>query len=141
MAARLGDATPRSPTRTFTGQPGHLRGPWGPGWALVDDAGSWKDPISAHGLTDALRDSELLARAVIAVHTGEQTEHEAYLAYEVTRDRLSAPIVTIADQIAAFGWDDQHIAELLLELSSAMNAELDVITAFDEAPAAMAVTA
>ena len=39
--------------------------PWGPGWALVGDAGYWKDPISAHGLTDALRDAELLARAVI----------------------------------------------------------------------------
>ena len=37
---------------------------WGPGWALVGDAGYWKDPISAHGLTDALRDAELLARAV-----------------------------------------------------------------------------
>ena len=37
----------------------------GPGWALVGDAGYWKDPISAHGLTDALRDAELLARAVI----------------------------------------------------------------------------
>ena len=49
--------------RSFVGQPGYLRQPWGPGWALVGDAGYWKDPLSAHGLTDALRDAELLARA------------------------------------------------------------------------------
>ena len=35
----------------------------GPGWALVGDAGSFKDPLTAHGITDALRDAELLARA------------------------------------------------------------------------------
>ena len=39
--------------------PGYLRRSYGPGWALVGDAGYWKDPISAHGLTDALRDAEL----------------------------------------------------------------------------------
>ena len=134
-AARLRDATPLAPTRTFTGQPGHLRRPWGPGWALVGDAGSWKDPISAHGLTDPLRDAELLARTVISVHNGEQPEREAYLAYEaLTKDRLSEPILTIADEIAAFRWDDQRIRDLLLELNAAMNVELDVITGFDRRP-------
>ena len=38
-------------------------GPAGPGWALVGDAGYFKDPITAHGITDALRDAELLAGA------------------------------------------------------------------------------
>ena len=78
MAERLRAATPTSATRTFVGQPGHLRQPWGHGWALVGDAGSWKDPISAHGLTDALRDAELLAQAIIAAHTGEQHDRDAY---------------------------------------------------------------
>ena len=49
--------------RTFTGLRGYVRRSWGPGWALVGDAGYYKDPLSAHGLTDALRDAELLARA------------------------------------------------------------------------------
>ena len=35
--------------RTFAGRPGHLRHPYGPGWALVGDAGYFKDPIGAHG--------------------------------------------------------------------------------------------
>ena len=32
---------------------------------LVGDAGYWKDPISAHGITDALRDAELVATAIV----------------------------------------------------------------------------
>ena len=42
------------------GQPGTppLRGR---GWALVGDAGVLEDPLSTHGMTDALRDAELLA--------------------------------------------------------------------------------
>ena len=132
MAERLRAAIPTSATRTFVGQPGHLRQPWGHGWALVGDAGSWKDPISAHGLTDALRDAELLGRAIIAAHIGEQHERDAYGAYEHTRDRLTVPIMTVADEIAGFQWDDDRIAELLLELNTAMNDELDVITGFDD---------
>src|SRR5262245_23570462 len=38
-----------------------FRRPWGPGWALVGDAGYHKDPILALGMSDALRGAELLA--------------------------------------------------------------------------------
>ena len=51
--------------RGYPGQPGVMRQSHGPGWALVGDAGYFKDPITAHGISDALRDAELLARAVI----------------------------------------------------------------------------
>src|SRR5262249_35548194 len=66
LAERLAAATAPAGVRTFGGYPGYMRRPWGAGWALVGDAGHWKDPISAHGLSDALRDSELLARAIIS---------------------------------------------------------------------------
>lgn len=52
-----------SPFRAMT-LPGFVRQPWGAGWALVGDAGYTKDPISAHGISDGLRDAELCARAV-----------------------------------------------------------------------------
>ena len=51
-ACAAGTAPPG--VRTFMGHPGFIRRSWGPGWALVGDAGYWKDPLSAHGLTDAL---------------------------------------------------------------------------------------
>ena len=42
--------------------PGFFRKPFGPGWALVGDAGYHKDPITAFGITDAFRDAEAVAR-------------------------------------------------------------------------------
>jgi flavin-dependent dehydrogenase len=59
----------------FPGQPGFFRRSAGPGWALVGDAGYFKDPITAHGITDALIDAEHLARAIVL---GTDTALEAY---------------------------------------------------------------
>ena len=39
--------------------PNFFRKPFGPGWALVGDAGYTKDPITAQGISDAFRDAEL----------------------------------------------------------------------------------
>ena len=49
----------------WRGVPGQVRRSYGPGWALVGDAGYFKDPITTHGITDALRDAELLSDAVL----------------------------------------------------------------------------
>ena len=38
--------------------PNYFRKPFGPGWALVGDAGYNKDPITAQGITDAFLDAE-----------------------------------------------------------------------------------
>ncbi len=131
LADRLRPAVLVSPVRTFVGQPGHLRTPWGPGWALVGDAGSWKDPISAHGLTDALRDAELLACAAVRVLAGEASEADAFGCYQATRDRLTLPILTGSDEVAAMRWDDDRIRLLLRGLNQAMSEELRAIDEFD----------
>ena len=130
LADRLAAAHPAGHVRTFHGLPGHLRRPWGPGWALVGDAGSWKDPIAAHGLTDALRDAELLARAVIAAHRGAD-EDAALTAYHETRNRLSIPLFDVVDVIAGLGWTDDQIPGLLLQLSSSMSDEVDTLARLD----------
>ena len=38
--------------------------PFGPGWALVGDAGYHKDQITAQGISDALVGAEMLAEAL-----------------------------------------------------------------------------
>ena len=121
--------------RTFGGLPGYLRRPYGRGWALVGDAGYFKDPISAHGLTDALRDAELLARALVAAATGAEIETEALAEYHATRDRLSMPLFTVTDTIAGMRWTDAEIPRLLYRLSEAMNDEMDAIDRLDQQPA------
>ena len=64
LAERLEHRGPAGPPRVFPGLTGYLREAAGPGWALVGDAGYFKDPITAHGITDALRDAEILARVI-----------------------------------------------------------------------------
>ena len=72
LARSIGVAAPVGPLRAFPGRPGWIRASAGPGWALVGDAGYFKDPITAHGITDALRDAELLARAVLGAPRGDR---------------------------------------------------------------------
>jgi 2-polyprenyl-6-methoxyphenol hydroxylase-like FAD-dependent oxidoreductase len=131
LAARVAAGRAPRGVRTFAGVTGYLRRAWGPGWALVGDAGSWKDPISAHGLTDALRDAELLARAVVSGGGDEAAEGEALAGYQAVRDRLSLPLLTTSDAIGSYGWSDSEIGPLLLQLSSAMAEEVDAIAGLD----------
>jgi 2-polyprenyl-6-methoxyphenol hydroxylase-like FAD-dependent oxidoreductase len=136
LAMRLTAGTPRRMLRTHPGRPGHLRRAWGPGWALVGDAGSWKDPVTAHGLTDALRDAELLARATVAVLSGEAAEHDAFGAYQSIRDRLTLPLLTLSDEVAGCRWSDTAVVALLRGLSEVTAAEIEVIVGMDATPLA-----
>jgi 2-polyprenyl-6-methoxyphenol hydroxylase-like FAD-dependent oxidoreductase len=135
LADRLSSATPLDGVRTFGGLPGFIRLPWGPGWALVGDAAYWKDPLGAHGLTDALRDAEILARAIIAVTLGDAAESDALHDYHRTRNRLSLPLFDVVDTIAAMRWNDAEIPELLRQLSSTMSDEVEFVARFDDEPA------
>lgn len=118
------------PSRLY-GFPGHrpsyLRQAWGPGWALVGDAGYFLDPLSTHGITDAFRDSVLLSRAVIAIHAGAG-EREALSGYQHRRDRLSGPLFDTVDAIASYRWTPDTIGALLRNASAAMSAEVEAIS-------------
>lgn len=115
---RLERATRVGGLRSFAGTRGHFRHSHGPGWALVGDAGYFKDPVTAHGISDGLRDAELLARAIV------RGAPDALDAYQATRDRVSAALFDVTDRIAAFDWDPDGIAHLHLELSDSMRAEM-----------------
>jgi 2-polyprenyl-6-methoxyphenol hydroxylase-like FAD-dependent oxidoreductase len=66
--------------------PFYYRKPFGPGWALVGDAGYHKDPITAQGITDAFRDAELLGVALDAGFAGTRPLDEALGDYERSRN-------------------------------------------------------
>jgi 2-polyprenyl-6-methoxyphenol hydroxylase-like FAD-dependent oxidoreductase len=128
LAGTLASAGPVRGARRFAGRPGYLRRPWGPGWALVGDAGYFKDPIAAHGISDALRDAELLARAIVAIDDGAP-EAEALAGYHELRDRLSLPLFEVTEQLAAHAWGEEEVRELLLRLSSATTDEVEHLLA------------
>ncbi len=134
LAARLAAATPPPALRTFTGRPGHVRRSWGRGWALVGDAGYFKDPLTAHGLTDALRDAELLARAIVAVIRDGADERDALASYQRTRDTLSTAFFDLTDVIAGHRWTDEEIPDLLLHVNAEMADEVEALAAMSPLP-------
>jgi flavin-dependent dehydrogenase len=71
--------------------PNFLRRPFGPGWALVGDAGCHKDPFLALGVCDALRDAELLADAAGDGLSGARPLEAALAGYEQQRDDATLP--------------------------------------------------
>ena len=103
---------------------------------LVGDAGYFKDPITAHGITDALRDAELLARAVLEAPRSRHFQLKALRDYEGTRDRLSEPLFDITERIASYNWDLPELRWHLRELSEAMRPEVDQLLGLDQTPAA-----
>ena len=64
LAERLRQARRTSPVQGMLRQPNQLRQAFGPGWALVGDAGYHRDAVTAYGISDAFRDAELLAVAL-----------------------------------------------------------------------------
>jgi flavin-dependent dehydrogenase len=81
--------------------PNFFRKPYGPGWALVGDAGYHKDPITAQGITDAFRSAELLAEAIDAGFSGRQPLADALAAYERRRNEEVLPMYEYTCQFAA----------------------------------------
>ncbi|WP_433361083.1 NAD(P)/FAD-dependent oxidoreductase [Actinoplanes sp. CA-142083] len=112
---RLARARPPGRLHTWIGRPGYVRQAHGPGWVLVGDAGSFLDPLSTHGITDALRDAETLARSASLDE------------FATTRNRVIGTTFDVVDRVAAYGWDLPRLRTDLLELSRAMSAELDLV--------------
>jgi 2-polyprenyl-6-methoxyphenol hydroxylase-like FAD-dependent oxidoreductase len=112
----------------WAGEAGFVRRSWGPGWALVGDAGYFKDPITTHGMTDALRDADLLAGALLAA-AGGADDRVALAGYQATRDGLSAELFAVTERVAAYDWDDDELEPLLRRVSAAMSDEVDFLAA------------
>jgi flavin-dependent dehydrogenase len=130
---RVQGLRPVSPVRGWAGLPGLARQSFGPGWALVGDAGYFKDPITSHGITDALRDAELLAREVLVARSGVLPEQAALARYQETRERLSRDLFETTERVAAYDWDATGIRTLLHRFSTAMGDEVEHLAALGTA--------
>jgi flavin-dependent dehydrogenase len=113
----------------FAGHVGFFRQASGPGWALVGDAGYFKDPLTAHGITDALRDAEFLSSAIDA------GSDEALARYQEQRDAASVDLFEATDAIASFEWDLEEVRRLHEALAKAMSREVKMMTGGVQAPA------
>ena len=93
--------------------PNYFRTPYGPGWALVGDAGYNKDFITAQGMHDAFRDAELCATALDEAFSGARPFDAAMGAYQATRDRQVLPMYELTTQLATLEPSPPDLQQLL----------------------------
>jgi flavin-dependent dehydrogenase len=135
LADQLAGARRRSGFRAFSGVPGFLRQPWGDGWALVGDAAYFKDPLSAHGITDALIGAELVADAIGACHDGED-EVAAMTTMQAMRDAMASEMMPAVAAAAGFPADMSEVQSAFRAMSIAMRNEWALIETGFRVPAA-----
>jgi flavin-dependent dehydrogenase len=112
FAARFRAATRET---RFVGQSlaNFMRKPFGPGWALVGDAGYTKDFITALGISDAFRDATLCATALDEALSGVRPFGDAMADYQTERDRLSLPFYELTAQLAPLDPLPDELEQLL----------------------------
>jgi flavin-dependent dehydrogenase len=123
VAALAADGHRETPFHGMSHLPTFIRRPWGPGWALVGDAGCTRDPISAHGISDALRDAELCARSIDRSLREPDEAAAAMTEYEAVRDRLARPTFDEARALAHFEWEPEEASARMRVMSEAVREE------------------
>ena len=93
--------------------PNYFRKPYGPGWALVGDAGYVKDFITAQGIADAFRDAELCASALGEALAGTRPFEAAMAAYQSARDGHVLPMYEYTTQLAMLEPPSPDMQQLL----------------------------
>jgi len=135
LAAQMRGARQVSGLRSFAGVPGFLRQAWGDGWALVGDAGYFKDPVSSHGITDAFIGAELLARALDETLLGDADEREALTHFQTQRDAMAAAMMPPLARVAGFDLPLPQVKEAFRDMSLAMRDEWQlIVSTFDRRP-------
>ena len=112
FAERLQQAT-RETRVVGTAVPNFFRKPFGPGWALVGDAGYNKDFITARGISDAVRDAALCATAVDDALSGRRPFDEAMGEYQATRDEHVLPMFEFTVQLASLEEPPEELQQVL----------------------------
>ena len=101
--------------------PNYFRKPYGPGWALVGDAGYNKDYITAQGISDAFRDAERLVDALDESFTGKRPFDTAMEAYRSQRDER-LPMFEFTCDFASFTPPTPEKKQLLGAVSGSQDA-------------------
>jgi flavin-dependent dehydrogenase len=126
LGRRVRDGRIASPVRGSVAPPNYVRQAFGPGWALVGDAGYHRDPITGHGITDAFRDAELLARALDVALREPMLERHSLDAYAAERDEALEQTFQITEALTRFP-EPTRFAELQIRLGEALDREAQLL--------------
>ncbi len=116
LGERLRAAQMPERARLFAGHATMRRQSSGPGWALIGDAGQFRDPVTAHGMTDAFRDAEHLAR-----HLAEAGFDAT--GYECERNAVSDPIFALTAEMTRYDRPMWELSAQFMQLSKLMREE------------------
>jgi flavin-dependent dehydrogenase len=130
LAERLRHARRTSPVQGMLRQPNQLRQASGPGWALVGDAGYYRDAVTAYGISDAFHHAELLAVALDRAlgATAEAEEAAALARYQRQRDQALREIFEITCRLSAYPPVPAFV-ELQKQLAAAIDKEAAALAA------------
>ena len=111
LEAALAGAERVGPVRVMS-RDGFFRQSAGPGWALVGDAGHFKDPTPGQGISDALRQAVELARAVERALGGEGAADRELHDWWRWRDRDAWEMYWFAHEMGASGTPPLLVQEI-----------------------------
>jgi 2-polyprenyl-6-methoxyphenol hydroxylase-like FAD-dependent oxidoreductase len=97
--------------------PNFFHKPYGPGWALVGDAGYTKDFITGQGIMDAFRDAERCVTALDEAITGARPFEDAMRDYQRDRDQHSRAMYELTCEIAALEPPPPEMQRLLAAMA------------------------
>ena len=101
LREHVGAARRVGPVRMMSRWHGFFRESAGPGWALVGDAGHFKDPTPGQGISDALRQSVALSGAIERALGGSEDPDRVLREWWSWRDRDAWQMYWFAGEMAA----------------------------------------
>jgi flavin-dependent dehydrogenase len=107
---------------TAASVPNYFRVPFGPGWALVGDAGYNRDPITAQGISDAFLDAERCTDALDDALSGRRSFDDAMSDYHAARDERVMPMYEFTTQLATLEPPSTDMQQLLAAMSGNQDA-------------------
>lgn len=102
--------------------PNYFRKPYGPGWALVGDAGYNKDFITSQGIMDAFHDAELCVDALDQSFSGALSFEDAMDAYQRKRDARVKPMYDFTCELAMLQPPPPEMQQLLAAVHGSQKA-------------------
>ena len=121
LADRLRSAT-REDRFRVGGVPNFFRTPFGPGWALVGDAGYVRDPVTAQGISDAFIGAEQCTASLAEAFEGATSFEEAMAGYQRARDVRVTPIYEFTTQLATLEPPPPEMQQLLSAVARSQEA-------------------
>lgn len=104
----------------------------GPGWVLVGDAGSFKDQVTAIGITHAFRDAELVTQFINRAFTGEMTMDSAVANYASVRAADYVDYFNLVCQLAEMNVYSRPEIEFFYSIHKDQSRVNDIIAQFGD---------